>query len=92
MDLKPAEAQKSESTSISREGGDSFSVTAAGAGDTAAAAEASYNLVAKWQGRTIELPALPASTTIAEVKVTVPRIVEGFGFGHKRLRCMYTSL
>lgn len=38
---------------------------------TAATAVASCSLVAKWQGKTIELPALPASTTIGQVKVSV---------------------
>ncbi|CAM9566062.1 unnamed protein product [Ectocarpus sp. 4 AP-2014] len=51
------------------------SVAAAPAGQagaaaaTSAAAAASCTLVAKWQGSTIELPVLPSSTTIGEVKV-----------------------
>lgn len=44
-----------------------------GAGALAAGASSSESgcaLVAKWQGSTIELPVLPRSTTIAEVKAS----------------------
>lgn len=41
----------------------------AGASASAAAATDGCTLVAKWQGSTIELPVLPKSTTIGEVKV-----------------------
>lgn len=44
------------------------SETAASASPAAAAADG-CTLVAKWQGSTIELPVLPKSTTIGEVKV-----------------------
>lgn len=70
-ELKPGEAQKPEASSVAQESGGAVSATAADAGASAAAAEASYNLVARWQGQTIELPSLAASTTIAEVKVRV---------------------
>lgn len=53
--------------------GDAVAGVVAGAGGSESAsvsAERSVcKLVAKWQGSTIELPVLPTSTTIGEVKV-----------------------
>lgn len=39
--------------------------------DSATNVKGGLSLVAKWKGKTIELPALPPSTTIGQVKVCV---------------------
>lgn len=61
-----AAAAASATTGTGEAGAAAGGATTAGAG---AGAGASCTLVAKWQGSTIELPVLPSSTTIGEVKV-----------------------
>lgn len=45
-----------------------------GSGGPELSSEGTCTLVAKWQGSTIELPVLPKTTTIGEVKVSSGRM------------------
>lgn len=79
-----------EGEAVSRDTKEEVGKTCAPAGAAGAAGEASKaetageegcTLVAKWQGKTIELPELAKSTTIGEIKVGGYLVSPGSGVG-----------
>ena len=63
----PGEAKEEAGESCASSGGAGETVSK----EETETAEAGCTLVAKWQGKTIELPELAKSTTIGEVKVGI---------------------